>query len=191
VGVPAPEALVDDLAAVFLATGGDMTAVLSALARHPLFLDAAAPQRVAHPLDYVVRLSRVCGRHDPWRASAYLQTSGQGLFDHPTPDGYPEEDAVYVGTYPIVQRWRVAVDTTEALAGLVPHAWSAEGGELQDEAWAQAVIDLIAVRITGRVLSEASNRAALDILAAAEGSRHDRVRVIAPFIALLPEANLR
>jgi hypothetical protein len=190
IATPAPEAVVDELARVFLETGGDLAAVIGAVAGHDLFATEAPPDRVTQPLDYVIRLYRATGHHDPLRAMAFLQTSGQGLFDHPTPDGYPEEDANYVGTNAMVQRRRLALDATEPLVALVPPAWRWPGDDV-DEAWAQSVIDVIAVRLTGRILAESSNDAALDVLAAAAGRPDDRIRVVAPFIALLPEVNLR
>ncbi|MEZ0387324.1 MAG: DUF1800 family protein, partial [Verrucomicrobium sp.] len=41
----------------------------------------------------------------------YLHRMGQGLFQHPTPDGYPDEEAPWLGT--LLWRWNFAF----ALAG--------------------------------------------------------------------------
>jgi hypothetical protein len=190
VGAPPPEEIVDELAAVFLASGGDMTAMLGAIARSPVFDTPRPPERIAQPIDYVVRLFRVSGHVDAARAERFLQTSGQGLFDRATPDGYPEEGAAYVDTNALLQRWKLARDATGPLIALVPPAWRAPGAD-GDPAWAQSVVDVIAVRLTGRILSDASNAAALELLAAAEGPPAARIGVLAPFIAQLPEANLR
>ena len=57
--------------------------------------------------------------------------------------------------------------------------------------WAQQVIDILAVRLTGRLLSAQSNQAALDMLNGSTGRRQERIAKFAPFIAQLPEANLR
>ena len=73
---------------------------------------------------------------------------------------------------------------------LVPNAWRSTNALAQRE-WTQRVVDVIAVRLTGRVLSENSNQAALDLLSSSTGNRDQRVRTLAPFIAQLPEANLR
>ena len=190
VRVPAPQDLVDDLAAVFLETGGDMSALLAAMAEHPAFWDEASSERIAPPLDYAVRLCRVTAHHQPWKLADYLQRSGHALFDHAAPDGYPQADEAYTDSNALVQRWRFARDLGWQLAGLVPGGWRYSGGLAEDD-WAQRVIDVIAVRVTGRVLSEDSNRAALDLLAQSTGNRDERVRLAGTFIAQLPEANLR
>jgi uncharacterized protein (DUF1800 family) len=198
VSAPAPDDLVERLANVFLATGGDMTDMLKALSNAPALWASTPAARVAQPFEYVIRLSRVAGVDDPLAAARFLTISGQGLFDRPTPDGYPEEDTAYVDSNALIQRWRLAVNLTDELATLVPAPWrktrDAVGATWTTETaggWDQAVVDVIAARLTGRVLSAASNAAALEVIAAGEGSLDDKVRVIAPFIAQLPEANLR
>ncbi len=190
VGVPAPDALVERLAAVFTETAGDMQALLIAISEHPAFWDAAASQRVAAPLDYGIRLSRTTGHYQPWQLGDFLQRSGQGLFDRPTPDGYPEDDAGQTDSNALLQRWRLAREWMWPLTRLVPGAWRSTNALAQRE-WTQRVVDVIAVRLTGRVLSENSNQAALDLLSSSTGNRDQRVRTLAPFIAQLPEANLR
>src|SRR5262249_48393560 len=57
VSAPAPESLVNDLAARFTETGGDMAEVLLALAQHPEFTRADLPERLAHPMEYALRLA--------------------------------------------------------------------------------------------------------------------------------------
>ena len=76
------------------------------------------------------------------------------------------------------------------LTRLVPGAWRSTNALAQRE-WTQRVVDVIAVRLTGRVLSENSKQAALDLLSSSSGNRDQRVRTLAPFIAQLPEADLR
>ena len=167
-----------------------MRALLIAISEHPAFWDAAASQRVAAPLDYGIRLSRTTGHYQPWQLGDFLQRSGQGLFDRATPDGYPEDDAVHTDSNALLQRWRLARQWMWPLTRLVPSAWRSTNALAQRE-WSQRVVDVIAVRLTGRVLSENSNQAALDLLSAGTGNRDQRVRTLAPFIAQLPEANLR
>ncbi len=188
VRVPAPDELVDDLAGVFLETGGDMKAVLVAMAGHPAFWDAG--ERVAPRLEYAVRQCRVTRSFHPWQVGDYLQRSGTGLFDCSTPDGYPQDDESYSGSNAMIQRWRFAGGRQWQLAGLVPNRWR-YSQTLPEAQWSRLVTDVIAVRLTGRVLSENSNQAALDLLSAGAGNRDQRVRTLAPFIAQLPEANLR
>ncbi|MEE8142380.1 MAG: hypothetical protein V3T77_04715, partial [Planctomycetota bacterium] len=62
----------------------------------------------------------------------------------------------------------------------------------QDEMrWRQRIIDLLAVRLTGFVLSEASNRSACKILETTSGSLGNRLLAIASFCCQLPEVQLR
>ena len=51
--------------------------------------------------------------------------------------------------------------------------------------------DVVAVRLTGRVLGQESNRVALELLETSSGNRNERVLMIASFIAQLPEAHVR
>ncbi len=187
-GPDAAPAMIDDLARVYLETGGDMRAVLLAIARHPAFW--SSPDRLAHPLDYALRLCRASSHFDPWGMGDYLQRSGAGLFDRATPDGFPEEDSAYADSNALVQRWRYARDLVWSLSGLVPGPWRYNNNELTP-ARAQRIVDILAVRMTGRVLGDASNKAALDVLAAAAGNNDERVRQLATFIPQLPESNLR
>ncbi|MCP3902127.1 MAG: DUF1800 family protein [Planctomycetes bacterium] len=189
-GVPAPEALVNDLADLFLATNGDLRAMVLAMAEHPALWSGDASVRVAHPIDYAVRAGRATRHFQPWQISQFLQRSGRGLFNRPTPDGYPEEDATVTDSNALAQRWRLAQEFRWPLINLVPNAWRNESPTSERE-WSQRIVDVIAVRLTGIVLSETSNDAAITLLAESGGPRHERVRMIAPFIAQLPEANLR
>lgn len=201
VGVPAPEALIDDLASVFTRTGGDMKEVLVAMSRHPAFWTAAAGRRLAHPTDYAFRLARCAGWTAPSEIGDFLGASGHGLFDRPTPDGYPELDAEAMDSNAILQRWKLASKADGALADGIPPGirWS-EGP--MSESTRQMVVDVLAIRLTGRLLSEASNTEALKVLETAapptasdtpvEQRNHDgQVKTCAAFIAQLPEANVR
>jgi uncharacterized protein (DUF1800 family) len=185
-----PDDLVSDLARIYMETNGDMRAMLKAMVAHPGFW--STPVRLAHPLDYAVRLGRVSGQPRPRAVQQYLQRSRFGLFDRPTPDGYPEIDSDYADSNAMLQRWRYARDLAQPLAALVPAPWRAQTKTPDaDPGWAQRIVDCLAVRVTGRVLGETSNSAALDLLSAAAGSREERVREAASFIAETPEANLR
>lgn len=190
VAVPAPDDLVDDLAAIFAATDGDMRAMLLAIADHRDFWASMASRRMAHPIDFALRLGRASRFDNPWELGAFLDRSGTGLFDRPTPDGYPQEDAAYGDSNALLQRWVLAQEAVWSLANLVPDAWRYTGAA-DSRRWAQRTVDLIAVGLTGRVLGDASNEAALDFLMQTTGSTGDRVLQVAPLIAQMPEASLR
>ena len=53
------------------------------------------------------------------------------------------------------------------------------------------MVDVIAVRLTGGLLREGTNRQAVELLKATEGSQDERVREVAVFIAQSPDANVR
>src|SRR5690606_4986236 len=58
---PADPALVDRLANVFQRTGGDLGAMLLALADDEAFLSATDHPRLTRPIDYGLRISRTTG----------------------------------------------------------------------------------------------------------------------------------
>lgn len=190
---PAPQDLVEDLASTFTRTTGDMQAVMRDMAQHPAFWREAAQRRIAHPLDFGVRMARVTGETNAHAVGEFLQSSGQGLFERPTPDGYPQDDADSMSSNIMLQRWRLARRAEWQLASFVP-------GELRyvdrrrdaptDEE-ARLIIDTVALRLTGRVLNERSSAAARDVLSGTSGQRDERVRAVATFIAQLPEAGLK
>ena len=186
---PPDDALVKDMATVFESTGGDLREVLMALARHPAFWADSRP-RLAHPLDYAVRLSRITGANNPWLVNEFLQRCGCGLFDRATPDGYPENDERYADSNSLVQRWKLAHDLRWNIAGqsLPRLHW---GGQDKEPSWAQNVVDSIAIRLTGAVLSAESNAAALKAAGETTGNPNDRVRAIGEVVSQMPEMNMR
>jgi uncharacterized protein (DUF1800 family) len=188
VAVPAPSEMVDSLARTYLEHSGDMAVLMSAMIEHPQFW-AAAPRAVS-PLDYAVRLSRTTGLVNPWQIGDFLQRCGFGLFDRATPDGYPEADAAFSSSNTMLQRWRLARDNQWSLVSLVPGRWR-WSAELPENTWAQRIVDVVAVRLTGHPLTSSSNQATLDLIARSNGSRDERARLAATFIAHLPEVSLR
>lgn len=191
VSMPAPPALVDDLTEVYLETHGDMREMIRATIAHPSFWETTArTSRMLTPLDYAMRLDRAVERTNPWVMGGFLERSGTGLFDRPTPDGYPEEDVAYADSNAMLQRWRYARDTRWDIVNTVP-TMLRHGSTLDPDVWAQRVVDVMAVRITGLTLSPASNEAAIALLQDVTGSPHERVVSLAPFIAQLPEANMK
>ena len=191
--------LVDDLASVFTRGGGDMKQVLLALSRHPTFWSAASAKRLAHPTDYAFRLARTTNWMNAHEIGGFLDSSGHGLFDRPTPDGYSELDGEAMDSNAILQRWKLASKADSAIADGVPGSirWSSEPitPELR-----QTIVDILALRVTGRVLGEASNTQALAMLAECQPvlparpddyQRDNQIKTVATFIAQLPEANIR
>lgn len=188
-GTPAPARLVDDLARVYLETGGDLTEMLVAIARHPDFW--SAPPRVATPLDFGLRLSRLTAARDPDALRGFLSRSGMGLFERPSPDGYPEADDNYMNSNVLMQRWRFVRALPLDPDALVPTGWLVrEHGVIPRADW-QRALDLVAVRLTGDVLSEASNRAALEFCVNPRREPMNPARAVALLVAQAPELSLR
>lgn len=211
VSVPAPGPLVHKLAQTFLETGGDMRAVMRTMACSNAFWNAAP--RMATPFDYGLRIARICraaalelGANPdqalkPDQIGSFLKKSGMGLFDRVTPDGYPENSAAYIDSNALLQRWHFMESSVDQLNRVVPNGWrkpaapvltpaaneSAPGLPPTDDP-AQRFLDLVAIRLTGRLLTPASNQAAREVLA--DGTP-DRMKQTVLFVSLLPETSLR
>lgn len=214
--LPPDEGLVRAMSATYASTGGDLRAVVKAMATHPAFWASAGQPRLAHPLDYALRLSRTTGANAPWDVGDFLAASGHGMFERPTPDGYPELDAEVMDSNAMLQRWKLAGKADGVIADAVPPNVRWSDGPLEEPVGmdapeessaepvangdAQRIVDLIAVRLTGMPLSPASNEAAMRVLmrtapalpARPEHWQRDaRIKTVGAFIAQLPEANLR
>ncbi len=190
---PADEELVDDIAQVLLASGGDFRQALLALADHPTVADPRLEERLAHPMQFGLRLSRTLGVDNPGYVADYLGAAGFGLFDRDTPDGYPEEDHAYADSNAMLQRWRLAGRMQGPMVQAFPGL-----PELPEDTPApvvrryyQQMVDLMAVRLTGRLLSGRSNEAALQVMLTSNADREARLVLLGSLITQLPEASLR
>ena len=212
VGVPASDALVRSLAQAYLENGGDLRAVMRAMVAHKDFWHA--PMKMATPFDFGMRVARVCRAAvvqsgadpnqspTPDQIEGFLKKSGMGLFDRVTPDGYPENNGNYADSNALLQRWRFMQTLGEFIGKLVPGNWRTPPATIQPAANEnpnaggppvavdplQRFIDLAAVRLTGHLLDNGSNQAALEVLS--QGGA-DQMRETILFIALLPETSLR
>jgi uncharacterized protein (DUF1800 family) len=99
--------LVDRVASVFSATDGDIKSMLREILLSDEF-KAARGLKFKQPFRYVVSCLRATGAdthaHQP--LIEYLMRMGQGLFQYPTPDGYPDRTAPWLGT--LLWRWNFA-----------------------------------------------------------------------------------
>ncbi len=107
-----PEALVGRVAGEFTRTDGDIRSLLRVILHSDEFL-ASRGQLLKRPFRFVVSALRALGAdthaHGPLMET--LHRMGQGLFQHPTPDGYPDAENPWLGT--LLWRWNFAF----ALAG--------------------------------------------------------------------------
>jgi len=102
-----PASLVKRLASVFSATDGDIKSLLRVVFTSDEF-KLAKGLKFKRPFQYIVSCLRALGAdthaHQP--LIEYLQRMGQGPFQYPTPDGYPDRTAPWLGT--MLWRWNFA-----------------------------------------------------------------------------------
>lgn len=103
-----PTAAVSAVADKFIASGGDIPATLRALFATDAFLTTRG-NKLKRPFHYIVSTLRAThATTDAGRAiQDYLLRMGHAPFHYPTPDGYPEEAAPWLGT--LLWRWNFAV----------------------------------------------------------------------------------
>jgi uncharacterized protein (DUF1800 family) len=187
---PAPPGLVNDLAQVYMETGGDLRVMLLDLLEKPEFW--AASPKVASPLDFAVRLARLANMANPGAINDFASHSGMGMFDRATPDGYPDADGYFASSNALLQRWHFAQMAQNNFLnnGLVPNDWKPADKEWNPET-TQRLVDLAAVRITGNVLTPSSNDAAIKLIASASENTDGRLHLLATFLCQVPETSLR
>jgi uncharacterized protein (DUF1800 family) len=102
-----PASLVTRVAKVFTATDGDIKSLLRTILVSDEF-KAAKGLKFKRPFHYIVSSLRALGAdthaHQP--LIEYLHRMGQGPFQYPTPDGYPDRAAPWLGT--LLWRWNFA-----------------------------------------------------------------------------------
>jgi uncharacterized protein (DUF1800 family) len=111
-----PASLVERVAASFTASGGELRVVLRTLLSSPEFA-ASAGQKLKTPFRFVVSALRALGADTHAHAPLleYLGRMGQGLFEFPTPDGYPQSDDAQASS--LLWRWGFALSLAQ---GQVP-----------------------------------------------------------------------
>ena len=147
-----PPDLVAALERVWLDSGGDLLAVSRALVSHPVAWSAPFA-KVRQPQEAVIAALRAAGAgpetiglRKPYDRALTLGAAaqmGQGLFDVPGPDGWPEEGGAWITPGALAKRldWATRIGAAFADAGLDPRdmAQAALRGALSEKtAWAIA-----------------------------------------------------
>ncbi len=156
-----PAALVDKVAARFVATHGDLRAVMKTLALDPLTIAAArAHVKVKRPFDLVVSSLRALDADTDGRAvnKRFLGTLNQQPYAWQTPNGYPEEAGRWTNVGALTQRLKFGIalagntiqGTAVDLAKLVGAEMAYGGGN----APANELVDTIAARLLGAGVSK-------------------------------------
>lgn len=107
-----PASLVDRVAQAFATTGGDIKSMLRTILNSDEF-KASAGMKFKPPFRFIASALRAVGADTHAHAPLidYLVRMGQGVFEYPTPNGYPDEPSPWLGT--LLWRWNFAF----ALAG--------------------------------------------------------------------------
>ncbi|MBL8049466.1 MAG: DUF1800 domain-containing protein [Chthonomonas sp.] len=101
-----PPALVERLAAKFLAEKGEIKPMLSELLTDPIMLAETGPAR--RPFDYIVAcLRQVNAAVDGPAIAEQVRGMGQPLYEWPMPDGFPVDTDAWAGS--LLARWNFAV----------------------------------------------------------------------------------
>ena len=172
-----PAALVDKLAALFLSTGGDITAMLRELFNSVDFV-ASADLKVKRPQEYVQSVLRVTdaklsGTTYSRALSTVYEGLGQVWSNWSAPNGYPDVGSYWMNTTAWLGRWNFVFAALEGRLdrGIVIDALALTASAKTPE----TMVDKLSERLLRRKLSFA-DRAELISNAAAGASASDPVR---------------
>ncbi len=103
----APPTLVDRVAQTFRQTDGDIKALLRTILLSSEF-NASQGIKFKTPFRFIATALRATGAdtHARQPLIEYLMRMGQGVFEYPTPDGYPDKPDPWLGT--LLWRWNFA-----------------------------------------------------------------------------------
>ena len=171
-----PASLVDAVAQVFLATGGDVRSMLRAIFSSSEFA-GSGDQKVKRPAEFVMSALRVLdlqfqGEAPIRRINTYLERLNQLPFMWPAPNGYPDVQGYWINTTAWLTRWNFAFAVAEnTLApGLNFNPAALVGGANK----AADIVDALAQRLLHRPLL-AEDRALLVELAAGGAPTEARI----------------
>jgi hypothetical protein len=102
-----PQALINDAAAVFLKTGGDIREVVRTIVTsNEFYSQQAFRSKVKSPFEVVVSAMRALNAEpdSTARAAQAIAYLGQPLFGHQAPNGYPERGDTWMNTGAILNR---------------------------------------------------------------------------------------
>lgn len=105
-----PAALVQRAVQTFTQSDGDIRAVMSTILHSDEFKNSFA-QKIKRPFDLIASTLRAVDMQvdDPRALVMALRLMGQGLFQHLTPDGYPDYGSAWINTNGLLGRWNFAL----------------------------------------------------------------------------------
>ncbi len=131
-----PEALVDRLAVVYLDTGGDLRALVVALAESPEFWSPGARnQKIKSPFELAVSAVRVLDAEivDPRELLEWISRMGQPLYAYQAPTGYPDRAEFWVNTGSLLSRMNFGLQLATGRVGGVELDLPALNGHREPE----------------------------------------------------------
>ncbi len=169
VGYTPPASIVDAVAAEFTRTGGDIKSMLRLLLNSEEFA-ASSGDLLKRPFRFMVSALRALGadthvhdadplRHHTGPLTEYLARMGHGLFQYPTPDGYPMEETPWMGT--LLWRWNFGL----SLAGGKMAGVSLPMADLEKALGTEGSRDAVAARWWGHLVGRKPTADELQALA--------------------------
>jgi uncharacterized protein (DUF1800 family) len=152
-----PGALVDEAAAAFSSSGGDVRATLRTLLLSAPF-SAAADQKLRRPFESVAAILRTLDAQVGPEAVKpllnVLRSMGQLPFDWPAPNGYPDANGAWGNTNGLLNRWNLGLTLgANRMAGVLTDLDALAGGLRQPTP--ATLVAALAARLLRRPLAAA------------------------------------
>jgi len=179
--------LVEEIAAVFIESGGDLRRTLRALLLHPTVVETAAI-KFKRPNEFVAGLARALetGLSEQGLVAAFesLNRAGHTPFGWPAPDGYPDQRAYWQSTNGMLVRFNAATDWTSRLGN--QSAVLRQAARIDDPA---ARVDFLAEVLRPEGLEPATRRQMLRY--AKRLSDREQPAAVAAWLLSIPQAQWR
>jgi uncharacterized protein (DUF1800 family) len=110
-----PADVLSAASSAFTASGGEISAVISAIVNHPRFRIDPAYRRnkVKTPLEFILSAVRVTESYPRFHAMYYyLDKMGMALFNYPFPTGFEETGQFWINTNSLLYRWNFIHEIT-------------------------------------------------------------------------------
>ncbi|HEY6074168.1 MAG TPA: DUF1800 family protein, partial [Anaerolineales bacterium] len=156
---------------------GDIRAVLSTILHSDEFKNSFA-QKIKRPFELVASTARALDMQmdDALSLALALRLMGQGLFQHLTPDGYPDSGTAWINTGGLLARWNFAL---LAVNGRVPRTHvdlraAMSGASLKT---AGDAVDFWTNRILHRAIPDADRQKLLKAVSAGATANFDPAKL--------------
>lgn len=170
-----PEDLVDELAQVFLATGGDLRAMISEIAYSPHFwAEEALRAKVKSPFALAISALRALDAEvRPTRELVdWIDKMGQPLYRYPAPTGFPDEAGHWINAGALLNRMNFGLHlATDQIDG-VPFDLLALNGHREPETIEEALATYVPLLLPER---DAAETTALLLPMAADPGLEDKL----------------